>query len=66
VLRKADDFASMAENADMLDLGTGHTLVLRVEALVEALRTSRHPQPATAIAELEAAAVAIRRIDFKP
>jgi hypothetical protein len=66
VLRKAADFASMAENADMFDLGTGHTLVLRVEALVEALRTSRHPLPATAIPELEAAAVAISRIHFKP
>jgi len=46
-----------------LDLGSVRASVLRVPALVAALRASRRAVPATAVPELEAAAVAINRIN---
>ncbi|HEY7894772.1 MAG TPA: hypothetical protein VIC24_07740 [Gemmatimonadaceae bacterium] len=63
VLRQSD----VADDSDMLDLGDVHTLVLRVPALVAAIRRKRLAAvPATSIPELEAAAVVMNRIDLRP
>lgn len=63
VLRQTE----VAEGSDMLDLGDVQTLVLRVPELVAAIRRSRQAAvPATSIPELEAAAVVMNRIDWKP
>lgn len=65
VLRQTsnEEFATLSATATMLDLGGFQALVLTVEALIADLRTSLRPIPATAIPELEAAAVVLKRVD---
>ena len=68
VLRRASvqEFASMADSSDLLDLGGLEAVVPRVPALIATLRATRQPVPATAIPELEAAAVVLNRVHLKP
>lgn len=66
VMRRTMDFASLAQNSDVLDLGDAETLVLRNPALVAELCRSRRAMSATTIPELEAAAVVMNRIDLTP
>ncbi|HKV50451.1 MAG TPA: hypothetical protein VJO52_04555 [Gemmatimonadaceae bacterium] len=69
VLRRLDqnEFTALADSSDLLDLGGVRTLVLRLPELVAAIRRSRQASvPAIAIPALEAAAVALNRIDLRP
>ncbi len=65
VLRQStgEELATVADDSDMIDLGGVHPFVLRVPALVSALRGSRQVVPATTIPELEAAAVVLHRVN---
>ncbi|HKB93923.1 MAG TPA: hypothetical protein VKC62_06805, partial [Gaiellaceae bacterium] len=60
------EFAKLVAWSDTLDLGSVQVPVVRVAALVAALREIRLPVPATAIAELEATAVVRNRVDLGP
>lgn len=65
VLRRLaeEEFRTLVECSDVLDLGGIESRVVRIRDLVEALRASRQRMAATAIPELEAAAVVLNRVD---
>ncbi|HKT06981.1 MAG TPA: hypothetical protein VJR24_03710 [Gemmatimonadaceae bacterium] len=64
VLRQAADYSALCDSADLLDLGPVQTLVLRVEPLLAALRSTRRPVPVSAIPELEAAAALANWVNY--
>lgn len=66
ILRQAADYPTLADSADLLDLGPVRTLVLRVESLIAALKTTRRRVPVAAIPELEAAAALSNGVDLRP
>jgi hypothetical protein len=65
ILRRSTDreFAAHSQGSDLLDLGTLRALVPRLPVLIATLGAARRAVSATAIPELEAAAIVLNRID---
>ena len=64
VLRRVErEFADLVSSSNVLDLGEVNAHVLRIGALIAALRVRQRSAPPLAIPELEAAAIVLNRID---